>query len=31
MKKMRLGRMLKAGDVVLTRIQFVDTFEVKIN
>jgi len=27
---MRLGRMLKAGDVVLTRIQFVDTFEVKI-
>ena len=26
---MRLGRMLKFGDVILTQIQFVDTFEVK--
>jgi mRNA interferase MazF len=27
---MRLGRMLKSGDVILTRIQFVDTNEVKV-
>ncbi len=27
---MRLGKMLKFGDVVLTQIQFVDTYEVKI-
>src|SRR3989344_6064973 len=26
---MRIGKMLKAGDVVLTKIQFTDTFEVK--
>jgi len=26
---MRLGRMLKFGDVILAQIQFVDTFEVK--
>jgi mRNA interferase MazF len=26
---MRLGRMLNSGDVVLTNIQFVDTFEIK--
>ncbi len=27
---MRLGKMLKPGDVVLTQVQFTDTFEVKI-
>ncbi len=27
---MKHGRALRAGDVVLTRIQFVDTFEVKV-
>ena len=27
---MKPGRTLKAGDVVLTRIQFVDTLEVKV-
>ena len=26
---MRLGKMLKAGDVVLTKIQFTDTLEIK--
>ena len=26
---MRLGKMYKAGDVVLTKIQFADSFEVK--
>jgi mRNA interferase MazF len=29
MKRMRHGKMLKAGDVVLTRIQFTDTFDIK--
>ena len=27
---MRLGRMFNSGEVVLTKIQFTDTFEVKI-
>ncbi|HIH26134.1 MAG TPA: type II toxin-antitoxin system PemK/MazF family toxin [Nanoarchaeota archaeon] len=27
---MRLGKMLRSGDVILARIQFTDTFEVKI-
>jgi mRNA interferase MazF len=26
---MRIGRMLKAGSVILARVQFTDTFEVK--
>lgn len=26
---MKLGKMLRAGDVVLTKVQFTDTFEVK--
>ena len=26
---MGLGKMLKAGDVVLTKVQFTDTFEIK--
>ena len=26
---MRLGKMSKAGDVVLTKVQFTDTFEIK--
>ena len=26
---MRLGKMPKAGDVILTKIQFTDTFEIK--
>ena len=29
MKRTRHGRMLKFGDVILAKIQFVDTFEVK--
>ena len=29
MERMRLGRMLKPGDVVLANIQFTDTFEIK--
>ena len=27
---MRNGTMLKSGDIILTRVQFTDTFEVKI-
>jgi mRNA interferase MazF len=27
---MKNGQMLKAGDVILTKIQFTDTFEIKI-
>ena len=26
---MRLGKMLKSGDVILTKVQFSDTFEIK--
>lgn len=29
MRKMRLGNVLKAGDIVLTDVQFADTFEIK--
>ena len=29
MQKMRLGNVLKPGDVVLANVQFTDTFEVK--
>lgn len=27
---MKNGKMLRSGDVVLTKIQFIDTFEIKI-
>ncbi|MBL7170302.1 MAG: type II toxin-antitoxin system PemK/MazF family toxin [Candidatus Aenigmarchaeota archaeon] len=26
---MRLGKMLRSGDVVITKVQFTDTFEIK--
>src|SRR3989344_1856230 len=29
MKRMRFGRMLKLGDVILAKVQFTDTFEIK--
>ena len=29
MKKMRRGRMLKPGDVVLAKVQFTDSFQIK--
>ncbi len=29
MKKMNHGKVLKSGDVVITHIQFTDTFEIK--
>ncbi len=29
MRKMRLGRMLKPGDIVIARVQFTETSEVK--
>ena len=30
MKKMKLGKHYNSGDVVLTKVQFTDTFETKI-
>lgn len=30
MKKMKCGNVLEPGDVILTKIQFTDTFEIKI-
>jgi mRNA interferase MazF len=28
-KKTRLGKMLKSGDIIIAQIQFTDTFEIK--